>query len=62
MYAGQWYGYICIIALDISNVCSYNMVIMSDFQNRKIDMICRHGADGTIMPIRFRLADDDGLM
>ncbi len=25
-------------------------------------MICRHNADGTIMPIRFRLADDDGLM
>lgn len=35
---------------------------MGDFSNRTIDMICQHRSDGTIIPIRFRLADDDGLM
>lgn len=28
---------------------------------QKIDMICQHKADGTIIPIKFRMVDDDGL-
>jgi hypothetical protein len=35
---------------------------MGDFKNRTIDMICRHNKDGTMMPIRFRMTDDDGLI
>ncbi len=28
---------------------------------QKIDMICQHKSDGTIIPIKFRMIDDDGL-
>ena len=28
---------------------------------QKIDMICQHKSDGTIIPIKFRMVDDDGL-
>ena len=28
--------------------------------NKNIDMICRHMADGTIIPLKIRLLDDDG--
>ncbi len=28
--------------------------------NKNIDMICQHRADGTIVPIRMRMIDDDG--
>ncbi|MCR5301393.1 MAG: hypothetical protein K6E49_03015 [Lachnospiraceae bacterium] len=28
--------------------------------NRNIDMICQHKADGSIIPIRIRMLDDDG--
>ena len=28
---------------------------------QKIDMICQHKADVTIIPIKFRMVDDDGL-
>lgn len=29
-------------------------------ENRNIDMICQHKADGTIIPIKIRMTDDDG--
>ena len=28
--------------------------------NKNIDMICQHKADGTIIPIKIRMTDDDG--
>ncbi|MBQ6575279.1 MAG: hypothetical protein IJL90_04155 [Lachnospiraceae bacterium] len=28
--------------------------------NKNIDMICLHKADGSIIPIRIRMTDDDG--
>ena len=28
--------------------------------NKNIDMICQHKADGTIIPIRIRMLDEDG--
>ncbi len=28
--------------------------------DKNIDMICQHKADGTIIPIRIRMLDDDG--
>ena len=28
--------------------------------NKNIDMICQHKADGTIIPIKLRMLDDDG--
>ena len=28
--------------------------------NRSIDMICRHNADGSIVPMKIRMLDDDG--
>ncbi len=35
---------------------------MGDFKNRTIDMLCFIRSDGTMVPVRFRMADDDGLM
>ena len=32
----------------------------SSHANRNIDMICQHKADGTIIPLRIRMLDDDG--
>ncbi len=28
---------------------------------RDVDVICQHSADGTIIPLRVRLTDEDGL-
>ena len=28
---------------------------------QKIDMICQNKTDGTIIPIKFRIVDDDGM-
>ena len=28
--------------------------------NKNIDMICQHKADGTIIPMKIRMLDDDG--
>ena len=33
---------------------------MSTDGNKNIDMICLHKADGTIVPIKIRMLDDDG--
>ena len=27
---------------------------------RKVDVICQHSADGTVIPLRVRLTDEDG--
>lgn len=27
----------------------------------KVDVICEHKSDGTIIPLRFQLADEDGI-
>ncbi len=35
------------------NVCMENL--------RNVDVICQHCADGTIIPLRVRLTDEDGL-
>ena len=29
--------------------------------NSNVDVICQHNADGTIMPMRFRLMNEDGI-
>ena len=29
---------------------------------RKVDVICQHSSDGTVIPLRIRLMDDDGEM
>ena len=31
-----------------------------DYVNPKIDLICQHCTDGRIIPIRFRVCDEDG--
>lgn len=33
---------------------------MAEDRNRNIDMICQHKADGTIIPLKIRMVDDDG--
>lgn len=33
---------------------------MSTDDNKNIDMICQHKADGTIIPMKIRMIDDDG--
>ena len=33
---------------------------MSTSVNKNIDMICQHKADGTIIPMKIRMLDDDG--
>ena len=33
---------------------------MGTEDNRNIDMFCQHKADGSIIPIRIRMLDDDG--
>jgi hypothetical protein len=33
---------------------------MGTDENRNIDMICQHNADGTIIPLKIRMLDDDG--
>ena len=33
---------------------------MSTDSNKNIDMICQHNADGTIIPMKIRMLDDDG--
>ena len=30
--------------------------------NKNIDMICQHNADGSIIPLKIRMEDDDGMM
>ena len=29
-------------------------------ENKKIDMICQHNADGTMIPLKLRMKDEDG--
>ena len=31
-------------------------------ENRNIDMICQHNCDGTIIPMKIRMEDDDGMV
>ena len=33
---------------------------MSDFQNKAIDVICQHSSDGTMIPLRLRIQDEEG--
>ena len=33
---------------------------MSTDGNKNIDMICQHKSDGTIIPMKIRMLDDDG--
>ena len=33
-----------------------------DFQRQKIDVICQHLRDGSIIPMRIRLDDEDGVV
>ncbi|MBO4905381.1 MAG: hypothetical protein J5367_09200 [Lachnospiraceae bacterium] len=33
---------------------------MGTYENKNIDMICQHKADGTIIPMKIRMLDDDG--
>ena len=40
----------------------YYVVTMRNYDNKKIDMICEHKKDGTMIPIKFRITDDDGLL
>ena len=54
--------------LTISNVCSIMIIqpdmiigsIMGTEDNKNVDMICQHKADGSIIPIKLRMTDDDG--
>ena len=42
----------------------YNDIAMGaiSYDSKYIDMICEHRKDGTIVPIKFRVTDDDGLL
>ena len=31
------------------------------YENPKIDLICQHCKDGSIIPLRFRVDDEDGV-
>ncbi len=33
---------------------------MSDFQNKAIDVICQHSRDGTMIPLKLRIQDEEG--
>lgn len=33
-----------------------------DCENPKIDLICQHCTDGSIVPIRFRVLDEEGML
>lgn len=35
---------------------------MSENTSKNIDMICQHNTDGSIIPLRIRMEDDDGMM
>lgn len=35
---------------------------MAADMSKNIDMICQHKADGSIIPIKIRMEDDDGMM
>lgn len=35
---------------------------MDAHENKNIDMICQHNADGSIIPLKMRIEDDDGMM
>ena len=40
---------------------SYGYAMSSDGNiNKSIDMICQHKADGTIIPMKIRMLDEDG--
>lgn len=34
---------------------------MSNVKNKFADVICQHKTDGTIIPLRIRVKDDDGI-
>ncbi len=40
-------------------IFSYGCVMGKDI-NKNIDMICQHSADGTIIPLKIRMEDEDG--
>lgn len=31
-----------------------------DYQDKSVDFICQHCADGSIIPLKFRIKDEDG--
>ena len=33
-----------------------------NYENSKIDLICQHCMDGSIIPIKFRVQDEDGVL
>ncbi len=35
---------------------------MAESAGKNIDMICQHNSDGSIIPIKIRMEDDDGMM
>ena len=35
---------------------------MTGSAGKNIDMICQHNSDGSIIPIKIRMEDDDGMM
>ncbi len=38
----------------------YNPVMRVNHNAQKIDVICQHSRDGTIIPLRIRVKDEDG--
>ena len=40
----------------------YHLIMRDAYSNTTIDMICEHKKDGTMIPIKFRMTDDDGLL
>ena len=65
--------FVVIFLFDIIEHLFYNVIPRGDSvrgiyvmdlctkTQQKIDMICQHKSDGTIIPIKFRMVDDDGL-
>ncbi len=46
-----------------SNSCRLQSTILPETMEnlREVDVICQHSADGTIIPLRVRITDEDGL-
>lgn len=45
-----------------SNMSHMGYVSMKESYGKPVEVICQHAIDGTIIPMRIRLVDDDGMV
>lgn len=51
-----------IFRLILDTVILNSERFIMNYENKKIDLICQHCSDGTIIPIRLRFPDEDGVL